>query len=220
MTDLAAEGRTVLFVSHNMSAIARLCSRTVWLVDGRVSLVDRTDRVLSEYWTELLDQGSQNFAGGITGPHDTVFRFKSIDVIQQAREIGRGTLKSDLSITFRIHFTVTADLDELALTIRIQSPSNGDVVHSAWLRNGVEGSATNEYMVEATLPPNVLRGGKYHLIIGSEIPYKEILVQESIAKTIAVHVGPGPYGRYPESAWGGVLPPNIVKWSVEYPARG
>jgi lipopolysaccharide transport system ATP-binding protein len=36
MDEVAKGGRTVLFVSHNMSAVEQLCSRIVWLAEGRV----------------------------------------------------------------------------------------------------------------------------------------------------------------------------------------
>src|SRR5690606_18299216 len=38
MSDVAGEGRTVLFVSHNMAAVEHLCSRAVLLEEGRVTL--------------------------------------------------------------------------------------------------------------------------------------------------------------------------------------
>ena len=36
MDDVAGDGRTVLFVSHNMAAVAGLCSRTIVLDQGKV----------------------------------------------------------------------------------------------------------------------------------------------------------------------------------------
>jgi lipopolysaccharide transport system ATP-binding protein len=49
MQDVASGGRTVLFVSHNMAAITRLCSRAILLKDGRVASDGRVDRVVTEY---------------------------------------------------------------------------------------------------------------------------------------------------------------------------
>src|ERR1700692_4677107 len=37
MQDVAGNGRTVLFVSHNLSTVERLCEKIVWLERGRVA---------------------------------------------------------------------------------------------------------------------------------------------------------------------------------------
>ena len=49
MHEVGKEGRTVLFVSHNMSAITRLCQRTILLDEGGVLADGPSDRVVSTY---------------------------------------------------------------------------------------------------------------------------------------------------------------------------
>ena len=49
MRDVSQEGRTVLFVSHNMAAVERLCEEVVWLEEGRVTDIGDTKRVVSSY---------------------------------------------------------------------------------------------------------------------------------------------------------------------------
>lgn len=49
MGKVASEGRTVLFVSHNMTAMQGLCSRVIWLREGRVMADGETSSVISEY---------------------------------------------------------------------------------------------------------------------------------------------------------------------------
>jgi lipopolysaccharide transport system ATP-binding protein len=49
MQDVASGGRTVLFVSHNMAAVTRLCSRGLLLRDGRIAADGRIDTIVSEY---------------------------------------------------------------------------------------------------------------------------------------------------------------------------
>lgn len=48
-------GRTVLFVSHNMSAVRSLCPRTLWLEHGRVRQLDPTSEVIPRYFEGALD---------------------------------------------------------------------------------------------------------------------------------------------------------------------
>jgi lipopolysaccharide transport system ATP-binding protein len=42
-------GRTVLFVSHNMESIMRLCTRSIWLHDGQVKEIGETKKVVNDY---------------------------------------------------------------------------------------------------------------------------------------------------------------------------
>lgn len=54
MQDVAGVGRTVLFVSHNMSAVHRLCSRCLLLNEGRVLVEGSTDSVIGNYVSQGL----------------------------------------------------------------------------------------------------------------------------------------------------------------------
>jgi lipopolysaccharide transport system ATP-binding protein len=49
MGDVASQGRTVLFVSHNMSTIQALCRKTMWLHLGRVKAIGPTPRIVQQY---------------------------------------------------------------------------------------------------------------------------------------------------------------------------
>jgi lipopolysaccharide transport system ATP-binding protein len=52
MEDVATEGRTVLFVSHNMAAVSSLCSRACWLDAGRICASGETAEVVEAYLRE------------------------------------------------------------------------------------------------------------------------------------------------------------------------
>lgn len=49
MEGVSKEGRTILFVSHNMTALKSLCSRAVWLNAGRIMDGGKTDEVVANY---------------------------------------------------------------------------------------------------------------------------------------------------------------------------
>jgi lipopolysaccharide transport system ATP-binding protein len=56
MGDVAKEGRTVLFVSHNMTAVKTLCERAIWLDDGEVMEIGETSKIALKY----LEKGSRS----------------------------------------------------------------------------------------------------------------------------------------------------------------
>src|SRR5882762_3830768 len=49
MGRVAKEGRTVIFVSHNMAAVQSLCSRAIWLDEGKVVEDSQAGTVISSY---------------------------------------------------------------------------------------------------------------------------------------------------------------------------
>ena len=69
MTELVREGRTLVFVSHDMSAIETLCARAVWLESGRVAADGPARDVVHDYirWTQAsrleADQGGAPTVG-------------------------------------------------------------------------------------------------------------------------------------------------------------
>ncbi len=69
MQDVATgEGRTVLFVSHNMSAVSRLCSRGIYLDGGKVCLDSTIDSVIGAY-QRSAKQGGVALARDPSKPH-------------------------------------------------------------------------------------------------------------------------------------------------------
>ena len=51
MEDVGKRGRTVLFVSHNMQAITRLCSRTILIENGKIAADGTSSEVVAKYMT-------------------------------------------------------------------------------------------------------------------------------------------------------------------------
>ncbi|HVF67316.1 MAG TPA: polysaccharide ABC transporter ATP-binding protein [Pyrinomonadaceae bacterium] len=56
MGDVAKQGRTVLFVSHNMGAVSSLCNRTIYLAGGQVQSIGPTESVVVDYMSEVFGQ--------------------------------------------------------------------------------------------------------------------------------------------------------------------
>lgn len=59
MGDVAKEGRTVLFVSHNMVAINKLCTEVLWIDKGMLKNVGSTDNVVDLYSRDALSQAME-----------------------------------------------------------------------------------------------------------------------------------------------------------------
>jgi lipopolysaccharide transport system ATP-binding protein len=55
MSEIASAGRTILFVSHNMEAVAGLCARAIWLDRGKIRMDGPARSVVHAYLTEGVD---------------------------------------------------------------------------------------------------------------------------------------------------------------------
>ena len=54
MKDVSGQGRTVLFVSHNMGAIQSLCSKSIYLKHGTIQQIGETDKIINYYLANEL----------------------------------------------------------------------------------------------------------------------------------------------------------------------
>ncbi len=82
MQDVAGEGRTVLFVSHNMAAVQSLCRSCIWLKDGQVVEIGETGQVVSRYLSSGVSSLTDQFHPDIeTAPGNDRIRVRRIRVV-------------------------------------------------------------------------------------------------------------------------------------------
>jgi len=87
METIGSTGRTVLFVSHNMSAVARLCPRSILLDQGAVLLDGPTDDVIGRYLAGTSgSSAAREWSDSSQAPGNAHARLQSVRVID---EVGR-----------------------------------------------------------------------------------------------------------------------------------
>ena len=96
MQQVAGGGRTVLFVSHNMAAIQRLCSRCVYLKQGRVAIDGRTAEAIDRYLAEA-SSGPGNYARR----HES-FEVEAVELLIAGEP--RQAVTAGSTITIRLHY--------------------------------------------------------------------------------------------------------------------
>ena len=68
MSDAEAEGRTVVFVSHDLASLTRLCARTIWLEAGCVRADGPTEEIVRGYLTSGFTAASPSALDEHSGP--------------------------------------------------------------------------------------------------------------------------------------------------------
>jgi lipopolysaccharide transport system ATP-binding protein len=105
VADESARGLTVLFVSHDMAAVARLCHRIIWIDKGEVMADGEPDRVVAQYEDAALKgYGREVAAGERTGRHSNVVaEVASVRLLNSLREeIGAAPTSEDVYVRIRL----------------------------------------------------------------------------------------------------------------------
>lgn len=99
MGEVAKGGRTVLFVSHNMQAVQKLCHNAILLEGGTIKYFDTTDKVIAQYLRKENNNDSKKSWESLSdAPGNDMIRVKSVVV----KPLG----KSDEFITVETSFLI------------------------------------------------------------------------------------------------------------------
>jgi len=91
MEDVGNEGRTVLFVSHNMAAVTRLCRRGILMSSGGVIADGETHEIVSKYLTSGLGtMSARKWPEGPDAPGDDSVSLRSLSVINSQGSVLEG----------------------------------------------------------------------------------------------------------------------------------
>ena len=101
MGDVARQGRTIVFVSHNMAALRKLCPRAILIEGGRIVESGNSDEVVSHYLQNSLDSKLESvWNDPQTAPGDHRVRLRSVRVIPQTTPDEPITVHTPLHIEF------------------------------------------------------------------------------------------------------------------------
>ena len=90
MEDFGATGRTVLFVSHNMQAVAQLCDRAILMEGGRIAQDGRSEDVVAHYLQTSSGSGSSREWPDLeSAPGDDLARLLSVRIVDRDGADGR-----------------------------------------------------------------------------------------------------------------------------------
>lgn len=179
MANAEREGRTVVFVSHNLDAIARLCPRSVWLEQGSVQAIGPTAEVVDTYLGSLV--GRRTEAWFAEDPENPV-ALRAVTVLDA---FGRPAevLRRDQPFTIEVRFSVRTSVPGLDLSLPIINMRGVEVLCEAWgdtapVRPGDPGS----YVARLEVPP-VFNVGEY--VVGVWIGTRyDTFVEEATAARI------------------------------------
>lgn len=122
MQDIGRAGRTILLVSHNLSAIRALCSRAIWLEGGRVASDGPADDVCQEYMTWGEDVVGES---DLTAPRlrtcwvpESCFRWTRLTILSSTGKV-TSYLEEGEPFELLLQGVASAPLEEMVFSLAI-----------------------------------------------------------------------------------------------------
>lgn len=176
MGDIARQGRTVLFISHNLAAVRGLCSRTILLESGRVVNDGDAETVISGYFSQGQTAEGVVIWNPETAPSSEEIRFiKAYVLNHQKEQVGILDLRKGFQIA--IEYEVLKPLRDLRIGFFIQNSEGigmcGSNDPEAWPTHIRE---PRRYISRCNIPGYSLNAGRYHVYFAADVaPYRHIV---------------------------------------------
>jgi lipopolysaccharide transport system ATP-binding protein len=164
MSRVVKEGRTVLFVSHNMAAISRLCTRAVLLESGSIRLEGPVDSVVHDYLKpDQRGSARRHWASEDKAPGDDVVRLREV-VIHDANgeESGRFNVTESIGVT--MEYEVLEDGPVFTHSLNLYDDQGVNVFNSHDVVSPIRSEPRNRGTYTATvwIPGNLLAEGVFY----------------------------------------------------------
>ena len=173
MGSVASEGRTVLFVSHNMAAVENLCDRAILLRNGEIYQDGETNEVLHTYLGGLTELGNSSLAERTERDGRGEIRIVAIDVFNHREEpldfVASG---QEVVVRVRLHSATDRVFGNCRLTLVFARDGQTSFVVSTAMASSDVLDLRGGDWVDFTIPAFPLVGGRYlvdaHLTAGLE----------------------------------------------------
>lgn len=151
------EGRTVVFVSHNLEAIAKLCPRTIWLDGGEIRQEGDSPAVIDAYLAEEVSRASEE---AVAGDPEAAVVLRSVRVLGEAGE-PLETLLRDEQFQIELRFSVRTQVPGLDVAVWVANAFGTEVFREGWFDHSPDRpSEPGEYVATLRVPP-ILNVGEY-----------------------------------------------------------
>ncbi|MDY6374092.1 MAG: ABC transporter ATP-binding protein [Bacteroidales bacterium] len=155
------EGRTVLFVSHNMASVKALCQNGILLENGSVKYTGNIKDTVDYYIGDGGSTENQFFDDLSSAPGNDTIRIKSFEILPLLRE--SAIIDIETGIKFKFQFMCYKKDAMLDVNIEIKTLDDIIVFQIGKVLGyvGSKDSKIGLYDVELNINPYILNAGKY-----------------------------------------------------------
>lgn len=220
MEDVSHQGRTVLFVSHNMGALTALCPRSIWLNKGKLMMDGPTGEVIREYVkTNAVNKGEVCWEDIETAPGSEKTKLHRVRVISDNEVTADVDIQKDITLEFE--FWNLKPGEKVTTGIYLINGLGVDVLTSANLPSA--NLTVDEwydtphpvglFRTRCTIPGNFLNDGRYTVDVSMTTNLSHLQVHMKNVITFNVYESGGMSKEY-MGAWRGAVRPRLA-WQTE-----
>lgn len=167
MLELVRGGRTLLFVSHNLTMVEAACSRGLFLLDGRVREIGPVQDVLNAY-ISWVDEGQRQPKGGTSAAHGRGLVIDRV-TLHAANGEERYVFDSGERMNIRIHATAAAILRNTRFSVCI-GDTRGLIGCFMGERDAGLGLTPGAHVVTCRMASIPLSSGTYYVWLAAHEP--------------------------------------------------
>jgi lipopolysaccharide transport system ATP-binding protein len=207
------DGRTVLFVSHNMAAVSQLTTRAVVLKAGRVQFTGPTSEAIDRYVEEFETHLVRSYVTGELPrkwPGTGHARIERLDFLSATP-----IFESQQDIEFELELSVSQPIDKLRISLTLFAADGSAVGGSFGLDMDCRAVAGTRVQWRIRLPRPALAPGRYHVDLaagrgdftGDRLEY-DIVTDVLYFEVLPPKSRGGQLARW-ESGWGHLIFPSL-----------
>jgi lipopolysaccharide transport system ATP-binding protein len=217
MQDLRGGGRTVLFVSHNMTAVESLCTRGIWIANGSVRLDGPTHEVIEAYMASFASAGNAgNDLAGIEGRAGSgEIRFTKVEFLSTGGGLQTVT-RAGKSLVVRVYYYARELVDKPAFALKIYSELGALLTETGTWHHGIDlpSLPAGEGYLELEIDALNLIPGRYYVSLLVD-QWSTHRLYDSVENAVHLDVEEAPIygsGRRLDSRYGLVFFPQ--RWRI------
>jgi lipopolysaccharide transport system ATP-binding protein len=216
MGDVSKEGRTVLFVSHNMGAIQSLCNRAFQLEKGYIASSGEVHSVVYAYLHSLIGMGSEMTWPEVSAPGNDEIKLTGIRITDEESS-SHGVFSSNKDIFVEVTFTVKAHHSALCIGFDILT-SEGNLVFRSYQTDSTPQEwppvKKGKNRWHCIIPKGLLNGGLYYVAprIGMHNMYWIVYLDPVVQFEVLLDHGVSPFWHsLDKTSRPGIIAP-IFRW--------
>ena len=221
MGEVAHEGRTVLFVSHNMQAVRMLCEQAIMLESGRIVMHDDVQTVARYYLASVdsSENGRRRWPDPSSQPGDDLCRVVEVRVVDDNGEAA-GSFFNSRPINIEIEFDLASEEPSFSIAFDLLTADGVQVLgphHRDAPDDEVPEFHAGRNCFRCTIPPGLLNAGRYVVSLRISLHRIRWVAYEDGVLSFDVIADYGEslfVNSFPRA---GVISPTTVEWSAVEP---